>query len=156
MLLETKHVLGMFNRCLVPAPARHVFVKWHVPCMPKIRLVVDGLPWRQSATSISRGGSHGAFVDTVQGHLVMAFGAGNHSVWLQWKKPWGGSIASWRNLPSAHDGYAGGRSIVITAQVRIEMRVGNSRTFFPLGVGRILSIPSRYWFKTGLHVCLPY
>lgn len=47
----------------------------------------------------------------------MEFGKGNHTVGLQWKKSSGGIVTSWSNQPSSHDGFAGGRSIVVTAQV---------------------------------------
>lgn len=47
----------------------------------------------------------------------MDFGPGNHSVGLQWKKSSGGIVTSWSNRPSSHDGFASGRSIVVTAQV---------------------------------------
>lgn len=47
----------------------------------------------------------------------MDFGPGTHSIGLQWKKSTGGIVTSWSNRPSSHDGFASGRSIVVTAQV---------------------------------------
>ncbi|CAM9734048.1 unnamed protein product [Scytosiphon promiscuus] len=84
----------------------------------QVRLVVNGLPMRQSAASTSPAGPYESYADTLSGHLAMEFGQGNHSVGLQWKKTPGGIVTSWRNRPSAHDGFAGGRSIVVTAQHR--------------------------------------
>lgn len=72
---------------------------------------------RQSAAYTSPAGPYESYVDTLGGHLAMAFGQGNHSVGLQWKKSSGGVVSSWSNRPSSHDGFAGGRSIVVTAQV---------------------------------------
>lgn len=83
----------------------------------QVRLVVDDLPIRHSAAYTSPAGPYESYVDTLGGHLVIQFGAGNHSVRLQWKKSIGGIVTSWSNRPSSHDGFAGGRSIVVTAQV---------------------------------------
>lgn len=83
----------------------------------KVRLVVNDLPMRQSATYTSPAGPYEAFADTIGGHLVIELGPGKHSAWLQWKKSAGGLVTSWRNTPSSHDGFASGRSIVVTAQV---------------------------------------
>ena len=47
----------------------------------------------------------------------MDFGPGTHSIGLQWKKSTGGIVTTWSNRPSSHDGFASGRSIVVTAQV---------------------------------------
>lgn len=80
--------------------------------------MVNGLPMRQSAASTSPAGPYESYADTLGGHLAMEFGQGNHTVGLQWKKTSGGSVSSWSNRPSSHDGFAGGRSIVVTAQVR--------------------------------------
>ncbi|CAN0543623.1 unnamed protein product, partial [Ectocarpus sp. 12 AP-2014] len=82
------------------------------------RLVVNGLPMRQSAAFTSPAGPYESYVDTLGGHLSMEFGQGNHSVGLQWKKSSGGIVTSWSNRPSSHDGFAGGRSIVVSAQHR--------------------------------------
>ena len=83
----------------------------------QVRLVVDGLPMRHSATYTSPVGSYESYVDTLGGHLVVELGGGNHSVGLQWKKSAHGVVTSWSNRPSSHDGFAGGRSIIVTAQV---------------------------------------
>ena len=83
----------------------------------QVRLVVNGLPMRQSAAYTSPAGPYESYVDTLGGHLAMEFGQGNHTVGLQWKKSSGGIVTSWSNQPSSHDGFAGGRSIVVTAQV---------------------------------------
>lgn len=72
---------------------------------------------RQSASHTSPAGLYESYVDTLGGHLAMEFGQGNHTVGLQWKKSSGGLVTSWSNRPSSHDGFAGGRSIVVTAQV---------------------------------------
>lgn len=82
-----------------------------------MRLIVNGLPLRQSAAHTSPAGPYESFADTLSGHLVTEFGPGNHSVALQWKKSSGGVVSSWSNRPSSHDGFSGGRSIVVTAQV---------------------------------------
>ncbi|CAM9173657.1 unnamed protein product [Ascophyllum nodosum] len=82
----------------------------------QVRLVVDGLPMRHSATYTSPVGSYESYVDTLGGHLVVELGGGNHSVGLQWKKSAHGVVTSWSNRPSSHDGFAGGRSIIVTAQ----------------------------------------
>lgn len=79
--------------------------------------MVNGVPLRQSSAYASPAGPYESFADTVGGHLVTEFGPGNHSVRLQWKKSVGGLVTSWSNRPSAHDGFAEGRSIVVTAQV---------------------------------------
>lgn len=89
--------------------------------------MVNGLPFRHSASYTSPAGPYESYTDTLGGHLVMEFGPGNHSVGLQWKKSAGGVVSSWSNRPSSHDGFAGGRSIVVTAQVR--------RKIVRLGVG---------------------
>ncbi|CAM9343751.1 unnamed protein product, partial [Hapterophycus canaliculatus] len=73
---------------------------------------------RQSAASTSPAGPYESYVDTLGGHLAVEFGQGNHSVGLQWKKTSGGIVSSWSNRPSSHDGFATGRSIVVTAQHR--------------------------------------
>ncbi|CAM9116455.1 unnamed protein product, partial [Choristocarpus tenellus] len=84
----------------------------------KVRLVVNSIPFRQSASHASTAGPYEAFVSTVGGHLVTDLGPGNHTIGLEWKKSVGGVVRSWSNRPSESDGHASGRSIVVTAQHR--------------------------------------
>ncbi|CAM9134032.1 unnamed protein product [Discosporangium mesarthrocarpum] len=85
----------------------------------QIRLLVNGVPLRQSSSHTSAAGSYETFVDTLGGHVVTELGPGNHTVGLQWKKSAGGTVTSWSTRPSSHDGHTSGRSVVVTAQASI-------------------------------------
>ena len=49
--------------------------------------------------------------------MVFLRGPGAHDVQLQWKKV-GSGVATWSSRPSIADGFAGGRTVVVTARHR--------------------------------------
>jgi hypothetical protein len=81
----------------------------------QVRLVINGLPYRQSSAHSSPGLSTEVNADTLTGHTAINLGPGAHDVQLQWKKT-GQSVTSWTSRPSLADGFSGGRSIVVTAR----------------------------------------
>lgn len=81
------------------------------------RLLINGVPYRQSSSHASPGLSMESNSDTLTGHAAVNLGPGAHDVQLQWKKL-GAGVAAWGSRPSVADGFAGGRSIVVTARHR--------------------------------------
>ena len=73
------------------------------------RIVVDGVPYREGASSFSsmtksfRGG-------TLLGYLTIKLKKGTHSAQLQWKK-FGNSVGAWWIQPTFLDGFVSGRSL---------------------------------------------
>ncbi len=89
----------------------------------QVRLSVDGIPFRESASSASPASPYALYRTTLNGNLLIPnLEPGNHTVLLQWKAIGGegGSgdrwVSSWSNTPSADDGFTAGRAIVATAQ----------------------------------------
>ena len=83
----------------------------------QLRLVVNGVPYRQSSSHCSPGFSLQTAADMLSGHAAVALGPGSHDVVLQWKKV-GDGVSSWSNRPSMADGHTSARSIVVTARHR--------------------------------------
>ena len=77
------------------------------------RLVVDGVPYRQSGSHLSPMTSFEASTGELTGNLYLELAPGNHTATLQWKK-WGTFVRSWSNLPVVHGGYGESRSVVVT------------------------------------------
>lgn len=78
------------------------------------RVVVDGAPYRQSAATV---GDREPLVTTASGYLVLELVAGEYDVQLQWRKR-GIDISLWAISSELLDGFAGGRSLVVSAQHR--------------------------------------
>lgn len=78
------------------------------------RVTVDGAPYRQSATTV---GDRETVVTTASGYLVLEMLAGPHIVALQWRKR-GTGVSRWVISSELLDGFAGGRSLVVSAQHR--------------------------------------
>ena len=79
------------------------------------RLVVDGVPYRQSgAHAVPSGQRVEQTTGELHGTLFTSLGAGNHTVALQWRK-WGRRVRSWSNNPTLLGGFTSGRSVVVTA-----------------------------------------
>lgn len=78
------------------------------------RVVLDGSPYRESATTVS---DNEPLVATVGGYLVVKVLAGKHEVKLQWRRR-GEKIKQWLILSGVLDGFAGGRSLVVSAEHR--------------------------------------
>ena len=74
------------------------------------RLLVDGVPYRQSACHGSVGALHEAMAVRLSGYLVAHLGPGNHTLTLQWKMQ-GPHVVSWSNAPASQDGFRGARSL---------------------------------------------
>ncbi|CAM9210474.1 unnamed protein product, partial [Phaeothamnion confervicola] len=103
----------------------------------QVRLVVNGVPYRQSASHVAPSTPYESFIGAVSGHAVVALGRGEHGVSLQWKRPAGGAVTSWSNRPSDADGHNSGRSVVVTARHRYMWHasaVTDARTAAALGV----------------------
>lgn len=81
------------------------------------RLLINGVPYRQSSAHTSPGLSVESNSDTLTGHAAVNLGPGAHDVQLQWKKV-GSGVATWSSRPSIADGFAGGRTVVVTARHR--------------------------------------
>ncbi|DBA03616.1 TPA: hypothetical protein N0F65_006795 [Lagenidium giganteum] len=78
------------------------------------RVMVDGVAYRQSGTSI---GTNDPLMSTVSGYLGMELLAGPHEARLQWRKR-GNRVSAWVISSAVLDGYAGGRSLVVSAEHR--------------------------------------
>uniref|UniRef100_K3WKI4 IPT/TIG domain-containing protein n=1 Tax=Globisporangium ultimum (strain ATCC 200006 / CBS 805.95 / DAOM BR144) TaxID=431595 RepID=K3WKI4_GLOUD len=78
------------------------------------RVVVDGSPYRESATSV---GEREPLVTTASGYLVLELPSGAHDVRLQWRKR-GYGVSMWVISSELLDGFVGGRNLVVSAQQR--------------------------------------
>lgn len=76
---------------------------WRRWGMVSTRLVVDGRPYRSTATSLDGGVPAG---ESMSGTAVLALPPGDHTVVLQWR-PQGEAPADWAGLLSLFDGFAG-------------------------------------------------
>lgn len=81
----------------------------------QLRLVVNGIPYRQSSSHVSPGLALGYSQELLSGHAVISLGSGSHDVQLQWKKV-GTQVTSWSSRPSLADGHISSRSITATAR----------------------------------------
>lgn len=81
------------------------------------RVLVDGIPFRQSSSNAQPSSSLEAASRILRGTVVVNLGAGPHTVQLQWKKR-GTFVTSWNNIPALHDGYSSGRILTATAHHR--------------------------------------
>lgn len=75
------------------------------------RILVDGIPFRQSGTSM--GISQTNFSRT-SGYLGIEMREGNHIVALQWRKR-GSIVRSWRLVKNKMDGFQGGRLLLMSS-----------------------------------------
>ncbi len=89
----------------------------------QLRLSINGIPFRESASSASPASPYALYTTTLDGHLLIPnLEPGNHTVILQWKAKGGEGkggdrwVSSWSNTPSAEDGFLAGRAIIATAQ----------------------------------------
>ncbi|KAH7476850.1 uncharacterized protein KRP23_7525 [Phytophthora ramorum] len=78
------------------------------------RVAVDGSPYRQSATTVD---DREPLVATASGYLVLELPRGHHEVKLQWRKR-GTHVLKWALASDILDGFAGGRSLIVSAQHR--------------------------------------
>ncbi|KAG3019796.1 hypothetical protein PC120_g9653 [Phytophthora cactorum] len=78
------------------------------------RIAVDGTPYRQSATTVD---DREPIVVVASGFLVLEIPRGHHLVKLQWRKR-GTHVLKWAVASDILDGFAGGRSLTVSAQHR--------------------------------------
>ncbi|EEY69230.1 uncharacterized protein PITG_05441 [Phytophthora infestans T30-4] len=78
------------------------------------RVAVDGTPYRQSATTVD---DREPLIVVASGFLVLEIPQGHHSVKLQWRKR-GTRVLKWAVTSDILDGFAGGRSLTVSAQHR--------------------------------------
>ncbi|RLN47837.1 hypothetical protein BBJ28_00001737 [Nothophytophthora sp. Chile5] len=78
------------------------------------RVVVDGSPYRQSATTVD---DCEPLVAVASGYLVLEITRGPHNVRLQWRKR-GTHVVKWAVASDVLDGFAGGRNMIVSAQHR--------------------------------------
>jgi hypothetical protein len=78
------------------------------------RVAVDGAPYRQSATTVD---DREPVVALASGFLVLEIPRGPHDVKLQWRKR-GAHVTKWAVASDILDGFAGGRSLTVSAQHR--------------------------------------
>jgi hypothetical protein len=69
------------------------------------RIVIDGVPYRQSGSHISPDSSLEATTGSLAGSVVAELNPGTHTISLQWKK-WGDSVRAWTSKPSLLEGYS--------------------------------------------------
>lgn len=79
------------------------------------RLLLDGMPYRQSGSHAAPVGALEVSNRQLSGYIITRLGAGNHSVSLQWRK-WGNKVSSWTVSPILFDGYETGRSLTVSSQ----------------------------------------
>ena len=65
------------------------------------RLVVDGVPYRQSGSHLSPMTSFEMSTGELTGVAYLDLRPGNHTATLQWKK-WGTFVRSWSSVPNNH------------------------------------------------------
>ncbi|OWZ24395.1 hypothetical protein PHMEG_000575 [Phytophthora megakarya] len=78
------------------------------------RVAVDGTPYRQSATTID---DREPLVVIASGYLILEIPRGQHNMKLQWRKR-GTRVLKWAVVSDILDGFAGGRSLTVSAQHR--------------------------------------
>eukprot|EP00644_Phytophthora_capsici_P004348 jgi/Phyca11/545317/estExt2_Genewise1Plus.C_PHYCAscaffold_170447 len=78
------------------------------------RVAVDGTPYRQSATTVD---DREPRIVIASGHLILEIPRGEHDVKLQWRKR-GTHVLKWAVTSDILDGFAGGRSLTVSAQHR--------------------------------------
>ncbi|GMI23781.1 hypothetical protein TeGR_g4408, partial [Tetraparma gracilis] len=81
------------------------------------RVLVDGIPFRASASHAPPSSSLEAAARSLQASFVVPLGAGPHTLTLQWKRR-GEFVTSWACAPSLHDGFAAGRMLAADANHR--------------------------------------
>ncbi|GAB9466583.1 hypothetical protein Gpo141_00003954 [Globisporangium polare] len=101
------------------------------------RVVVNGLPYRQSATTV---GDREPLVTTASGYLVLTLFAGHHDVKLQWRKR-GTKISLWVISSELLDGFVGGRSLVVSAQHRYVWHMQPLESVSLLSIGTWETVP---------------
>ncbi len=79
------------------------------------RVVVDGVPYRQSGSHVNPLASLERSARQLRGHLVVQLPAGNHTVKLQWRK-WGSYVRAWQSRPDSEDGFVAGRELSVSAE----------------------------------------
>jgi hypothetical protein len=75
------------------------------------RLLVDGLPYRESASVVSLT-CLVSCAGVLEGEVTLPLQPGPHTVQLQWRK-FGTFTKAWRNDPGLLDGYAASRSLMV-------------------------------------------
>jgi hypothetical protein len=78
------------------------------------RVVLDDRPYRESGTTV---GDNEPLVTVASGYLAVEIPAGSHHAQLQWRKH-GTRTSMWIITGNELDGFAGGRSLVVSAQHR--------------------------------------
>jgi hypothetical protein len=81
------------------------------------RLLLDGMPHRQSGSHAAPLGAYESSTRQMSGYIVTRLGAGDHQVTLQWRK-WGSAVSSWSVDSTSRDGFVSGRSLSVTSQQR--------------------------------------
>ncbi|TMW63288.1 hypothetical protein Poli38472_002229 [Pythium oligandrum] len=76
------------------------------------RIVLDGLPYRQSGTTV---GDHEPLTTTASGYLATEVSAGVHKAQLQWRKL-GDGVQTWYIRSDVLDGFSGGRNLIVSVQ----------------------------------------
>jgi len=79
------------------------------------RLLLDGMPSRQSGSHAAPIGALEISTRQLSGYIITRLGVGNHTVSLQWRK-WGTQVSSWTVSPILFDGYETGRSLTVSSQ----------------------------------------
>jgi hypothetical protein len=101
------------------------------------RLMLDGMPYRQSGSHAAPLSSMEASTRQMSGYIVSRLGAGSHTIKLQWRK-WGTSVGSWTVSPTFRDGYVAGRALTVNSRHRFLWFVQ------PLSVARTV-VSSNKW-----------
>lgn len=81
----------------------------------QIRLIIDGVPFRQSSSHASPGLTLETNIEVLSGYAAVRLDPGLHEFRLQWKKI-GPGVSSWASRPSIGDGFMSGRSLAITSR----------------------------------------
>ena len=83
-----------------------------------LRLVIDGLPFKESGTYADPNVKN---TEDVIGDITMSLPAGPHIAKLQWKAV-GTSVEEWRSLQSILDGFAGSRKLLAVLHQKTTLR----------------------------------
>ena len=79
------------------------------------RVVIDGVPYRQSGASVNPLSSLEKGGGELRSFVVLQLPEGNHTIALEWKK-WGSVVRGWYNDPMMGGGYGASRTLAVTAE----------------------------------------
>ena len=146
-LARESHVIVKYHMVVVASKSPHAggdFINANQQASTTVsdylgaRLLLDGVPHRQSGSHAAPLGAYESSTRQMSGYIVTRLGAGEHVVALQWRK-WGKAVSSWSVDSTSRDGFVSGRSLTVTSQQRYLWYVQ------PLSVARTAITSNNQW-----------